>query len=183
MATDRRFCRFARRRPEYENNPVYTLDIPEGGFCLSSFLVITEGDSRHVLMGHLNPGAPWDHIGGLDSERARVHSKGWMLPSSHLMLHESPQEAAQRILNEQLGMKEVNLTGPSVFAEVGTPKRFPSLPKHWDFEFIFRGKAPMGEVPKHEAWDELRFVDLPGVGKQAIARSHDEILENAGFVF
>ena len=70
MATDRRFCRFARPKPEYDGNPVYTTEIPEGGMCLSSFLVITEGESDRVLMGHLDPGEAWDEIGALDRERA-----------------------------------------------------------------------------------------------------------------
>lgn len=183
MATERRFCRFARTKPQYEGNPVYTLEIPEGGMCLSSFLVVTEGDSKHVLMGHLNPEAPWNHIGALDRERALAHSKGWMLPSSHLILYESPQEAAQRILREQLGMKGVELTGPAVAAEAGTPRRFPDHPKHWDFEFIFRGRARVGSLLKNEAWSELRFVDLAQTKREEVARSHDEVLENAGFRF
>ena len=183
MATDRRFCRFARPKPEYDGNPVYTTEIPEGGMCLSSFLVITEGESDRVLMGHLDPGEAWDEIGALDRERAEVHSRRWMLPSSHLMLHESPQDAARRILGEQLGLKGLELSGPSVVAEVGTPKRFPNLPGHWDFEFIFRGRAPPGSAPEHPAWRELKFVDLRLAGRDSIARSHDEVLENAGFRF
>ena len=183
MATQRRFCRFARAKEEYVGNPVYTTDIPQGGMCLSSFLVITEGDSDRVLMGHLNPGAAWDEIGALDAERAEVHSKRWMLPSSHLMLYESPQDAARRILREQLGMEGLDLTGPSVIAEAGTPKRFPNLPKHWDFEFIFRGRMAEGEAPKNEAWSDLSFIDLHRTGRDGIARSHDEVLENAGLRF
>jgi ADP-ribose pyrophosphatase YjhB (NUDIX family) len=182
MTTDRRFCRFARTIPEHGYGAVYTTEIPEGGLCLSSFLIVTEGGGR-VLMGHLNPRAPWDDMGALDAERVRVHSKGWMLPSSHLMLFESPQEAAQRVLKEQLGMQNIKLSDPMVVAEVGTPKRFPSLPKHWDFEFIFRGKAPSGSPPEHEAWSELRYIDLKQTPRQEIARSHDEVLENAGFRF
>lgn len=81
MATNRRFCRFAQTLPENGNGAVYTTEIPEGGLCLSSFLVIEEGNGR-VLMGHLNPSAPWDDIGALDAKRAMIHSKGWMLPSS-----------------------------------------------------------------------------------------------------
>ena len=181
MTTERRFCRFARSVPDPGYKSVYTTEIPEGGFCLSSFLIITQRDL--VLMGHLNPKAPWDRIGALDADRAEVHSKGWMLPSSHLMLFESPQEAARRVLREQLGMQNVRLSDPKVVAEVGTPKRFPSLLKHWDFEFIFFGKGPRGKGPKHEAWRELRYVDLKRTPKKEIARSHDEVLENAGFSF
>ena len=182
MPTERRFCRFARTSPEGGHAEVYTTEIPEGGFCLSSFLVVAKEDGR-VLMGHLNPKAPWDHIGALDPERARAHSGGWMLPSSHLMLFESPQDAARRILKEQLGMNGIKLSEPTVVAEVGTPRRFPSLTKHWDIEFIFRAQAPSGGPPSHEAWTELRYLDTRVTSRGEIARSHDEVLQNAGFSF
>ena len=181
MTTERQFCRFAQTVPESGDSAVYTSKMPEGGFCLSSFLIITDSGGR-VLMGHLNPKAQWDHIGALDAERAKVHSRGFMLPSSHLLLLESPQEAAQRVLREQLEMR-VELSDPVVVAEVGTPKRFPDLPKHWDFEFIFRGRAPSDAPPRHEAWTELRYIDLKHTNRQEIARSHDDVLENAGFRF
>ena len=180
MTTDRQFCRFARPSSKLDLS-VYTTEIPEGGFCLSTFVIVTDREGR-VLMGHLNPDAPWDHIGALDSSRAKAHSAGWMLPSSHLMLFESPQEAAERVMKEQLGM-DIKLSGPSVVAESGTPKRFPALTTHWDFEFIFRGEAPDGRPPAHEAWTELRYVDTKLTPRQDIARSHDEVLENAGFEF
>ena len=181
MTTDRRFCRFSRRLPEEGLAALYTTEIPEGGLCLSSFVVMEDSEGR-VLMGHLDPAAPWDHIGALDPGRAAAHGKGWMLPSSHLMLYESPQEAAQRIMKEQLGMS-VDLMGPTVVAEVGTPNRFPELRNHWDFEFIFRGDAPGGEPPTHRAWKELRYVDLKRTPRGEVARSHDDVLENAGYTF
>src|SRR5436309_10878346 len=81
MATERKFTRFAP-----VDRPMTTREIPEGGFCLSAFLVIGRtGRPSQVLMGHLNPSGPWDHVGALDQERAEVNSKGWMLPSSHLI--------------------------------------------------------------------------------------------------
>lgn len=179
MTTDRRFCRFARDSPEGSDS-VYTTEIPEGGLCLSSFLALTDVEGR-VLMGHLDPKAPWDHIGALDAGRAQTHSKGWMLPSSHLMLYESPQDAARRVLKEQVGV-QADLADPIVVAEVGTPKRFPSLLKHWDFEFIFKGRGP-AVAPRHDSWVELRYIDTKRTPRREIARSHDEVLENAGFEF
>lgn len=183
MTTNRQFCRFARPAPGLESNRVYTTQIPEGGLCLSSFLILTEGESQRVLMGRLDPGAPWDEIGALDADRALTHSRGWMLPSSHLMVYESPQEAAQRILREQLGVQHLELSEAKVVSEVGTPRRFPSLARHWDFEFIFRGKMALGSAPRHDAWSELRFIDLTRTGRQEVARSHDDVLESAGFSF
>jgi ADP-ribose pyrophosphatase YjhB (NUDIX family) len=180
MVTDRKFCRF--------NKQVETLSFgmpepPQGGLCLSAFLVITdELNANSVLMGHLNPRAPWDHIGALDPSRIDVHSKGWMLPSSHLIVYESPQEAARRILREQLGM-DLTLSAPDVISETYTPKRFPDLPHHWDIEFIFKGKTSQDRIPKPFAWSELAFVNLDSAKRSEIARSHEDILESAGLTF
>ena len=107
-----------------------------------------------------------------------------MLPSSHLIIHESPQDAASRILKEQLGLEDVKLGEPKVVSEVHTPKRFPNLPEHWDIEFIFRGEIEAGAVKKQisdNPWSDLAFVDLNKTSKKEIARSHEDILESCGF--
>ena len=192
MTTDRRFCRFNRGEStslgRVDTSQVVTREVPEGGLCLSSFLVITDEarNPKRVLMGHLNPEAPWDHIGALDEDRVRAHSRGWMLPSSHLMIKESPHEAARRIQREQLGLEEgIPLSEPRVVSEVYTPKRFPHLASHWDLEFIFRGILNPDNLPQEhpEAWTELAFVDLSKTPKSEIARSHEDIIESAGLKF
>jgi len=156
---------------------------PEGGLCLSAFLVIIdERNPNSVLMGHLNTKAPWDDIGALDSSRVEVHSKGWMLPSSHLLVYESPQEAAKRILREQLEL-DIALSAPTVVSETYTPKRFQNLPRHWDIEFIFKGKMSEDRISKPFAWIELAFVNLDTAKKSEIARSHEDILQAAGLLF
>ncbi len=186
MTTDRRFCRFNNRESislgRVDSSEVVTREIPEGGLCLSSFVVITEeSNPRRVLLGHLNPNARWDHIGALDEARVKAHSGGWMIPSSHLMIHESPQEAASRILREQLNLEGLPLSEPRVVSEVSTPRRFPNLPAHWDLEFIFLGHTD--RLPQSDAWTELRFIDLAKTPKSEIARSHEDILESAGLKF
>ena len=188
MTTKRKFAGFAKSSlPGSGEIPSFRMkELPDGGMCLSSFLVISESDSKRVLMGHLNPKAPWDHIGALDESRIQAHSKGWMLPSSHLIVHESPQEAAARILKEQLGIdnRMVTLSDPKVVSEVSTPKRFPNLPQHWDIEFIFRGTLASGvQVPKSDAWTDLKFVDVNKTARSEMARSHEDILESIGFRF
>jgi len=180
MVTNRKFCLFKK---QVETMSFGMPEPPEGGLCLSAFLVITdERNPNSVLMGHLNTKAPWDHIGALDSSRVEVHSKGWMLPSSHLLIYESPQEAAKRILREQLEI-DMALSGPAVVSETYTPKRFPNLPRHWDIEFIFKGKMSEDNVPKPFAWSELAFVNLDTAKITEIARSHEDILLAAGLVF
>src|SRR5579862_4430146 len=130
LTTNRTFCRFnsgpALSSGKIDESSMSVKEVPRGGLCLSSFLVLTEkGMSNRIFMGRLNPDAPWDHIGALDAPRMAVHSKGWMLPSSHLILYESPHDAARRILHEQLNLDEIELSEPKVVSEVYIPKRFP----------------------------------------------------------
>ena len=188
MTTNRRFARFNAGRSTSTGNPdtspLTTHEVPEGGMCLSAFVVLTKaGSSGRVLLGRLNPDAGWDHIGALDPERVEVHSRGWMIPSSHLLLKEPPQEAAKRILKEQLELEGVKLSEPAIVSETYTPRRFPDLPNYWDLQFIFRGELSMEKPPRAFAWKELAFVDLGRTRKSEMARSHEDILESAGFKF
>ncbi len=180
MATDRKFCRFYAPA----DTPFGMPEVPAAGLCLSAFLVLAEkGRGNRVLMGHLDPAAPWDHIGALDPSRTAVHSKGWMLPASHLILKESPQDAARRIAREQLELTDLEVGEPRVVSEVYAPRRFPEKGEHWDLEFLFRGELDPARVPRPRAWLELRFVDLDVTPKSAIARSHEDVLESAGLRF
>jgi len=168
MSTERRFTRFTK------TGPVPRIEeIPEGGFCISSFVVLNRrGKPNEVLMGKLDTTADWERIGGLSRERAEMNSKGWMLPGCHLLYGESPQDAAKRILDEMLGMQDQTLQGPSVFSDVSGPK------DHWDIGFIFAGER--NEVEPHPAWRELRFVDTTKLQLADFARNHQDVLAHIG---
>src|SRR5882762_5961583 len=105
MTTDRRFSRFSKSRET------------------AAFSITETGHPTNVLMGHMNPRAPWDHIGALDPSRVEVHSRGWMLPSSHLIFQESPGDAARRIAREQLELPDLSFSEPMVVSEAYTPRR------------------------------------------------------------
>ena len=150
-----------------------TREVPEGGMCLSVFVVLSKKEQPHsVLLGRLNVTAPWDHIGALDPPRAEANSKGWMLPSSHLVLGESPAAGAARILREQLGLASQTLATPRVFSEA-----YGRL-NHWDLSFLYTGERT-GIAP-HPAWRELAFVDTAVAKKEDIARAHEDILADLG---
>ncbi len=152
-----------------------------GGFCLSTFLVLSEeGRPSSVLVGRLNPGAPWDHLEGLDAERTAAHQGGWLLPASHLLLRETPEQSARRILDEMLGGARPSLEPPRVVSEVYTPRRYPENHQHWDLSFLYRGtwRGPPPSVPS--VWNELAFVDVRTVRRSEFARSHEEVLPNVG---
>src|SRR5207245_4789817 len=159
MTTDRRFSRFSKSPATAAFS---VTEIPDEGVCLSAFLIVTEAhDPKRVLMGHMNPKAPWDHIGALDPSRVQEHSRCWMLPSSHLIFRESPDEAARRIAREQLELPDLALSGPNVVSEVYTPRRFPGTAHHWDIEFLFRGQLAATDATHPSSRTELAFLDLP----------------------
>ncbi len=176
MPTERRFAAFSRTA-----SPPRMNEVPEAGLCLSAFVILSKkGSPYEVVLGRLNPEASWDHIGALDHERAERNSRGWMIPSSHLMMEESPEDAARRILKEQLGIEDQQLSEPKVFSEAySSGKVWDSAPhNHWDLEFIFQGERD--EIRPHSAWRELGFVDLRKTGKDQMARFHEDILAHAG---
>jgi ADP-ribose pyrophosphatase YjhB (NUDIX family) len=168
VTTDRRFAAFSRGAL-----PPRMDAVPEGGMCISAFLVISKrGEPGSVLMGRLNKNAEWDHIGALDGKRLERFSSGWMLPSSHLILFETPEGAARRILREQLGTKDQALSGPLTFADTS------GTANHWDLGFIFTGERE--STPSSTAWDDLRFVDVAKLRREEMVRSQLDVLAYAG---
>ena len=156
-------------------------EIPSGGFCLSSFLVIRQsGSPEKILMGRINSEVPWDHIGALDENRARIHSKRWMLPSCHLIYGESPADAAKRISREQIGM-EVKVGTPSVLSDYYFPKAAGEA-LHWDVCFVFESELSKEKLGNGhlDCWKELEFVETKSLKNDEIARSHGDILRFVG---
>ena len=178
MTTDRRFCRF-NKSPDTASFSM--TEIPPDGLCLSSFVLLTSTTRpTAVLMGRMDPKAPWDHLGALDAKRVEAHRHAWMLPSSHLIFRESPREAAERIVREQLTLPALPLEGPQVVSDVYAPRRFPNHGAHWDLEFLFRGSLEESRLPTSPAWSALEFVDTRKVRREEIARSHEDVLASAG---
>lgn len=171
MTTDRKFAGF-----QSKGAPPFRMSVlPRDGLCLSSFVMLVNSQGK-VLMGKLNPDFGWDHIGSLDDDRKMRHASGWMLPACHLMLGESPHDAAQRILKEQLGLSGIQLAAPEVYSETYTPSTAGDI-GHWDIEFVFKGKHD--QAVEHPAWKELAYVD-PNAPEAEFARSHQDVLRNAG---
>jgi hypothetical protein len=172
--TNRRFANFGLDVPYFGMR-----EVPQGDLCLSVFLVLSKDNNQNeVLMGKVNREYDnWPEIGAINEERAQRYSSGWILPSRHLILLESPQEAAKTVLKEQLGLDHVELSGPKLITEVYDIERL-GLKDHWDFDFVFRGA--ISEAPRHPAWTELKFVDVSSSPDAEFARNHQDILVYTG---
>ncbi|MCI4321504.1 MAG: hypothetical protein L3K18_00510 [Thermoplasmata archaeon] len=171
--------RFTRWRREPDPGPGYT-QIPADGACLSVFLIIREASgSPRLLLGTPHPSADWGRIGGLEPARLARLAGHLMLPSSHLIEYESPQEGAARIASEQLGLVDLPLAGPEVVSDAygrpGAPDR------HWDLDFLFRANWPAGRPLSSPNWSRLEFADPQTLLRARFGRAHDDILRFAGF--
>ena len=177
MSEERQFARF---RPTAEpDRMVYR--VPEDGLCLSTFLLLRpRGHTDRVLLGHLRPDAPWAHIGAVDTRRAALWSKGWMLPSSQLVYYESPDDSARRIAREQLGLELATLPAPILMSD--SEQRPAAAPGdlHWDMGFVYVVDDGPMQPPLHPAWTELRFLEVSKLRRIDLVRSQGDVLLLAG---
>jgi hypothetical protein len=176
--SDRRFARL-RRGPISEFPG--SVELPDSGLCLSTFLVLeSPKDPGSVLMGQIDPTANWWEIGALDPKRISTIGDLWMLPSCQLLFFETPEIAAQRILREQLGGSGVVLDGPRAFSDPAEKPSGTAQDPHWDFHFVFRGRWPHEHPPKFPAWRRLEFVNVGRTRRVEIARHQADVLELVG---
>jgi len=175
---EKRFARF-RRGPIVEGSGA--AEVPDNGMCLSVFLVL-ESPNRpgSVLVGRVDPTAPWWELGAIDAKRLAAIGERWMLPSRQLLLFESPREAADRILKEQLGSGPLTLEGPLVFSDPSERPGSPGRDPHWDIHFVFLGRWPFPTAPRNSAWKNLEFVEVARTRKAEFARDQGDVLALAG---
>jgi len=177
--TNRVVSRFRPAPPK--DDPIYTA-VPDDGLCLNAFLLLSPVDDAHqVLLGMVDPQAPWREIGGVSAQRLAGLSNRWMLPSRQLFLFESPQDASRTILREQLELDEVELAGPSVFSEAWTRPNPAGTGQHWDLHFVFRGRWPEGRAVRASPWLKLAFHDPSRLDRSTVGRSHADVLGLAGY--
>ncbi len=178
MIGDRQFARL--RRGSEPTNPTTSV-VPDDGMCLSVFLLIRPAaGSGRVLLGRIDPAASWWELGALDPSRVAAVGNFWMLPSSQLLLFESPEEAASRVAREQLAAPSLPLEGPTVFSETYRRPASRSRDPHWDLHFVFRGRWTSDRPPRVPVWKELAFVDLATLSPSEIARNQGDVLALAG---
>jgi hypothetical protein len=173
--------RYARLRAGDPSAHPGAVAVPDDGMCLSAFLVVRPADRPgDVLLGHLDPAADWARIGGIDPSRLAQIGERWMLPSSQLLLFESPATAAERIATEQLGTNLPGLEGPRIFSEAYRRPGGTAADPHWDLQFVFEASWPSRTFPTSPAFRELAFVEIARTPRASIARSQADVLELVG---
>lgn len=164
------------------DDPVYS-SVPDDGLCLNAFVLIRpESGSDRVLLGRIDPDAPWETIGGMSQRRIATMGDRWMLPSRQLRLFEAPEEAARAILKDQLGIDRLALEGPKVTSEAWQRPEPAGKGLHWDLSFLFEGTWPEGRPLSSPPWRELKFHRPSELEPRDVGRSQFDVLTLAGFL-
>jgi hypothetical protein len=174
--SDRRFARMRNPPPTADVNP-----IPDDGMCLNCFLVVRSRDRpAEVLMGQVDPAAPWGEIGGLGAERLTRIGDRWMLPASQLLLLESPDDAARRLGRELLGQSLDPLPVPRVLSETYSRPGSTAHDPHWDLHYVYEIEWPGPPPAKGRMWRQLDFRPVRSMPATEFARSHHDVLALVG---
>jgi ADP-ribose pyrophosphatase YjhB (NUDIX family) len=163
-------------------NPSMLVHTSDAGVCLSAFVVARRGNS--VLVCRPRGSDAWPKKGDYPKHLAvKLELEGaWLMPATHLLMEESPDNAAQRIAREWVG-----LVGRPRFVMVQSHTRPHSLwrrnaeGKHWDICFVY--ELAVRGIPKTRPWwSEMRIVPFSQVRRMKMGRGHKDILKAAGYI-
>jgi ADP-ribose pyrophosphatase YjhB (NUDIX family) len=156
-------------------------NVPKGGTCLSSFLVLKSNGK--ILVGKMAKPEIWIEkflVGEMFADRY-VKSGKWVLPASHLLYGEHPEDAARRVLRDQLAVKdEFELSLTQVQSHLSQDSKDPDV-AHWDVCFVYAGE--IHQALTRPAWyGSLEFVDPLSISKDDFTRGHGDVLEQLGLI-
>ena len=177
--------RWARIGPAKRSVLIHT---PPAGLCLSAFIIARDAKGS-ILLGLPKAHDGWPEKGGYPKHQARqLENQGlWLLPATHLMIEESPDDAAKRIAREWAGINgtpELLMIQSHLRPWKSDDKEEKKNPgrklNHWDICFVYaldNAKLPNKLKPW---WKEMKFVPLNQIDKQVrTGRGHSDVLKIA----
>jgi ADP-ribose pyrophosphatase YjhB (NUDIX family) len=158
--------------------PAPRYGIPDAGFCASSFVVLRKGTK--VLAGIPKNHRKWREEWAPNwlvytKESLEDEYRCWRLPASYLYEGENPDDAARRVLRDQLRMRGAKL-GPVTHYAFHDPSSWYPGHKHYDLCFVYevRGAQPRTVPPW---WTRLEFVDVKALRKDDMGSSMSDLMK------
>lgn len=156
-------------------------NVPKGGTCLSVFLVLKGKDG--ILVGKMTKPEIWigKFMVGEAFAPKYASSDKWLLPASHLKYGEKPEDAAKRVLNEQLNVSSAKLSLLQVQSHLSQDPSDPEA-AHWDVCFVYGGLLRGNQVQKPEWFSELAFQKPKALKNEDFTRGHGDVLTELGII-
>ncbi len=174
--------------PHERMKALFTRDnVPPGGTCLSSFLIVTEG--QKILVGKMKKPEVWIERFFVRRNLAPVYTKSnkYVIPGSHLAWYESPLEAARGVMKNQVGKSlpatrfKLNGVQSGVRGTIGDSAN----PAHWDICFVYEVNLTPREAKNltvPEWFRDFGFRPRSGLKNGDFTRGHGDVLEEAGVI-
>ncbi|HME18293.1 MAG TPA: hypothetical protein VKF15_00980 [Nitrososphaerales archaeon] len=162
-------------------------NVPPGGVCLSSFVLVRSGGK--VLVGKMTKPQVWIDRFFVGEKFAPEYlaSGKYLLPARHLAWYESPLEAAESVVRDQVKLripkKSIRLVEVQshLRGDVSSSER----PPHWDICFVYEAKVPAESIRqlKTPPWfRDLHFVAMSSLSADDFTRGHGDILQEVGLI-
>jgi len=148
--------------------------VPKGGTCISVFLVLK--GKGGILVGKMAKPEVWVerfYVGEMFAPKYASSNK-WLLPASHLEYGEKPDDAAMRVLTQQLGIGRGKLTFREVQSHLSQDPNDPEA-AHWDICFVYEGTLK-DKVVRPDWFSDLRFVNPKELSSEDFTRGHGDVL-------
>ena len=162
-------------------------NVPPGGTCLSSFVVVSNGPK--ILVGKMTKPDIWVERFLVGPKFAPIYAKSGkiQLPARHLAWYESPLEAAESIVREQLLLKvpRKKVVLKEVQSHVSGDVQSKEEPPHWDICFVYGVELPSEQardIRPVEWFEDLGFRPLSSLKADDFTRGHGDVLEKAGMI-
>ena len=158
------------------------IHVPRGGVCLSAFVVV-RNQRGDALLGRPRLHRTWPERGCLPLWRVReITREGeWILPASHLLMGEAPEDAARRIARIWLGLPKAKPRFAGIdssqfpTAEPAGSGRTPHRQYHWTLCFLYELRRERLPRPS-PLWEEQRYFSKDRIKTLKIGRLHRDVL-------
>ena len=158
--------------------PAPRYQMPEAGFCASSFVIVRKG--AKILAGIPRDQRRWrtqwqPNINAYSPRDQVAEFASWRLPAAFLYEGEHPEDAARRVLRDQLRIGARKL-GPPVIHSFYDPSTWYPGHRHYDLCFVYQvqGVAPR-TVPSW--WQRLEFVEPRFLRSQELGSAMNDLLK------
>ncbi len=170
-------AKFARYGP----SPRYGL--PEAGFCLSSFAIFRQGSE--VLLGKPRDHPRWEaewapNFAAYDPKDREAEFRSWRLPASYLYEGEHPDQAFERVMEDQLGVEDYRAGPASIRAFYDPSDWFPGE-LHYDLCFVYEVEAepPLKVPPWFRA---LEYVECSSLRRGDFGSAMGDLAVDLGLI-